>query len=1047
MLNKIGKQFILLLSLLFIYENVISQTENNIDVQDIFNKGLRYLEKEEFLRANKDFQIAAKILEKEVSTIDTSFADCLSYLAYSYLMLGNKSLALKEYLKAFNIYEKNGGAEHKNYDGVVSNIARIYYDTHQFKNSEIFYLKRLEGFDKNNIHEEEYVMTLLNLIDIFKTIPDKQQLEKYLRELISVYPQSDRINYFLHLYNLANTCLENNNIEDAELYFNRASVFNDSNFIAKEHLMNEWGIKMGLSDLKFQQEKYSEAEKLFFEYLELTELSFGKESAEYAGGIYNFANLYFRIGLYDKAEKFCLQALALQKKVNGINSVEYSQSLLTLASIKKNINGNKWQEIEKYNKDAIKILKKTEGGRGQNYINALQNLANIYSYLNKYVQAISLYKEVIKIRKLELGILHPEYAKALVNLGSNYIQSGNTSEGLRLYLEALGIYEKKYKVGSSSLTWINNLISGVYEEKGDNIQAMRFNLKAFQSYLEGFRLNTLFLSENEKYKYIINQNFYRDEFYSFLYRYSNDDTRFIELSFNSEIKENGFVFNSSKKFKNVTVNYLASDEVDTSLSKKWGQYKLLHLQISQLYQLPLAQQNNLKELEEQAEILEKELMRKLPAFQEAVLNNNITWKDVQTKLKANEAAIDFVSFRYFDKRWTDTILYAAFVLRPGWDKPKFVSLFREDQLLEILGNENNKSAINAIYEPANNVDTTQLNSLYKLIWQPMDSLLTGVSKVYISPSGLLHRISFSAIPIPEGGRMMNRYEIQTMSNIRILAEQHSTDTTVKSFSLFGDIDYDKEPAATVGSSNLEFTSTDTTSVFTAIRSLRSGKWDALSASANEVAAIQNIATSLKMPAIVYTKQNASEENFKRIGNDKSPVPSILHIATHGFAFATPLEKQKDDRLIFEEKKVVFQKSEDPLTRAGLVLAGGNEAWTKGKPYPDHEDGILTAREVSDVDLRGCVLATLSACETGLGDIKGSEGVFGLQRAFKMAGVKYLIVSLWRVPDAETSNFMESFYSNWLIQKMPIKEAFRQTQITMSIKYKKPYQWAAFVLVE
>ena len=138
-------------------------------------------------------------------------------------------------------------------------------------------------------------------------------------------------------------------------------------------------------------------------------------------------------------------------------------------------------------------------------------------------------------------------------------------------------------------------------------------------------------------------------------------------------------------------------------------------------------------------------------------------------------------------------------------------------------------------------------------------------------------------------------------------------------------------------------------------------------------------------------------------------------------------KPKVDELLFNDKRSVFLQSDDPLTRAGLVMAGANKIWTTGIPYPNREDGVLTAREVSDLNLEGCVLATLSACETGLGEIKGSEGVFGLQRAFKMAGVKYLIVSLWKVPDKESTEFMEIFYSNWLKQKMPIRAAFRQTQ--------------------
>lgn len=129
----------------------------------------------------------------------------------------------------------------------------------------------------------------------------------------------------------------------------------------------------------------------------------------------------------------------------------------------------------------------------------------------------------------------------------------------------------------------------------------------------------------------------------------------------------------------------------------------------------------------------------------------------------------------------------------------------------------------------------------------------------------------------------------------------------------------------------------------------------------------------------------------------------------------------------------------------MILAGGNYAWAGNKPVEGVEDGIVTAYEISQLNLSNTELLVLSACETGLGDVKGSEGVFGLQRAFKMAGVKKMIVSLWQVPDKETAELMISFYSNWFKGKT-IKDAFAQAQAEMRKKY-SPFYWAAFVLVE
>ncbi len=141
----------------------------------------------------------------------------------------------------------------------------------------------------------------------------------------------------------------------------------------------------------------------------------------------------------------------------------------------------------------------------------------------------------------------------------------------------------------------------------------------------------------------------------------------------------------------------------------------------------------------------------------------------------------------------------------------------------------------------------------------------------------------------------------------------------------------------------------------------------------------------------------------------------------------------------------FKFSENPLFRSGLLFAGANNAWL-GKPLLNIDDGILTAYEVSNLYLPNTKLVVLSACETGLGDIQGSEGVYGLQRAFKMAGVQNLIMSLWKVPDVETAEFMEIFYSN-LFEGKSVNNAFYLAQNQMKNKYRtEPYKWGAWLLV-
>ncbi|MEP6512891.1 MAG: CHAT domain-containing protein [Parafilimonas sp.] len=178
---------------------------------------------------------------------------------------------------------------------------------------------------------------------------------------------------------------------------------------------------------------------------------------------------------------------------------------------------------------------------------------------------------------------------------------------------------------------------------------------------------------------------------------------------------------------------------------------------------------------------------------------------------------------------------------------------------------------------------------------------------------------------------------------------------------------------------------------------------------------------------------ATEEKFKAL---EGRSPEVFHIATHGFFWSTK-EKSFNNN---------FTLQQDSMFRSGLVLAGCNNTQADKEYIPgNHEDGILTAYEIAQMDLSNTNLAVLSACETALGDLQGNEGVIGLQRAFKMAGVKQMIISLWRVSDKQTVELMRMFYKNWLNGEST-RDALRSAQLKMKEKY-PPYDWAAFVFVE
>ncbi|MFZ1516101.1 MAG: CHAT domain-containing protein, partial [Saprospiraceae bacterium] len=228
--------------------------------------------------------------------------------------------------------------------------------------------------------------------------------------------------------------------------------------------------------------------------------------------------------------------------------------------------------------------------------------------------------------------------------------------------------------------------------------------------------------------------------------------------------------------------------------------------------------------------------------------------------------------------------------------------------------------------------------------------------------------------------------------------------------------------------------------------LRGGTWNYLAGTEREVNSIEKLILAAGMKVNLKKGYQATEESFKNIGANNAPSPRILHIATHGYFFPDPKSTAKRTGLNGEQESV-FKISDHPMLRSGLIMAGGNVAWQGKQTLEGKEDGILTAYEISQMNLSNTELVVLSACETGLGELQGNEGVYGLQRAFKIAGAKYLIMSLWQVPDKQTSLLMTTFYKKWLEDKMSIPDAFHAAQKELRDIGLDPYQWAGFVLVE
>ncbi len=205
----------------------------------------------------------------------------------------------------------------------------------------------------------------------------------------------------------------------------------------------------------------------------------------------------------------------------------------------------------------------------------------------------------------------------------------------------------------------------------------------------------------------------------------------------------------------------------------------------------------------------------------------------------------------------------------------------------------------------------------------------------------------------------------------------------------------------------------------------------------EIEKISDLIKANKWVIQIYMGKDASENNLKNIDS-----PKILHIATHGF-FLTDLDLKYRKRAFGVDMELA---AENPLLRSGLLFAGCVNSFSSNISYSGvFENGILYAYEAMNLNLDDTDLLALSACETGLGEIKNGEGVYGLQRAFIVAGVKNLLMSLWKIDDQATQELMTEFYAQ-LVKNKQISEAFSIAQKKLKEKYQSPYYWGSFVLI-
>jgi CHAT domain-containing protein/tetratricopeptide (TPR) repeat protein len=662
----------------------------------------------------------------------------------------------------------------------------------------------------------------------------------------------------------------------------------------------------------------------------------------------------------------------------------------------------------------------------------LINIADFYLKNKKFDKSECFYEEAVSYRK-KISSKDSKYAYSLIKLGLFYNQIGEYIKAIKNIQYALDIYKNHYKENDYVYLRTLNFLASSYLSSGNVNKAER----EFESVLENFNsmiinsLNRVFVEEDFSLDGKKSQLLYP---LSFINNHPNTNKPLVSLCYHNVLLLENLSLKSQEK-----IIELGLGNKNSTLFKKIVQFNKNRKAIDNIKTLPeIGRPNNYWELDENTRNLEYEIVKLASKIFDYKNTFSINWKKIQEKLKKDEAVVDLVAFNYFNKKWTDSTVYAAFLVNKTCKNPKYISLFEQKQL-DFLLSKDMKSQEESIRIDKQYTD----KAISDLFLTPLEKELEGIKTVYLSPAGLGHQIDFSALPITVSQTFGEKYNLHILSAMSELIDYKTAALDKKSdveLLLYGGIDFNKSLQSTSKQQDTFENNKDIEELRT-----RSGitGFNYLSGTNDEVKKIEQFAKEAGYHSTVLNGANATEESIKQLDGRTSPF--VLHLATHGFFFPDPVHETPKEISIIEGKSKMYKASDDPMMRSGLLLSGANNYWGKLNQNNTVEDGILTANEISNLDLSACQLVVLSACETGLGEVKGSEGVFGLQRAFKMSGVKNIIMSLWKVPDSQTAELFEIFYGECFAGKT-IHEAFQAAQSKMKTKY-SPYYWAGFVLLE
>ena len=947
------------------------------------------------------------------------------YLAGKY----DQALPLVE--KALRIREKALGPNHLETALTLLVLGNIHQDKIEFGRAEEAYQRMVSVIETALGHE--HPLLALGLNNLANTYERKYELEKSERlhqRALAIREKalgSEHLDVAQSLSNLSIVYSKKGDSAQVVLLLERSLAI-------REKLLGPQDIAMAipLANLALEYRAkgdYPKAEAMLQRALVLREKEWGPNHPDVAIALGQLGELYRDRGDYVTAEPLYRRGLAIREAELGPDHLDVSKSLNSLGNLSEAA-GDLIKAEQLYQR-ALVIIEKNLGPDHPYVSRSLMYLAGLYQKRGDDAKAEPLYQRALAIREKRLEPDHPDLAEVFHGLAELHRSKGNYDQAERLYQQALRIIEKGLGPDHPKLVAILSGLAKLHAAKREFGESVAHQARAMEVIEYNVDLNLTAGSERQKLAYLATLSDASDQAVSLHADFDPDNLAARQLAATAILRRKGRVQDAMADSLAGLRRRLGPE--DQALLDR------LNDTTSQLAQLVLNgpqhmaatdHQKRVKDLQEQRENIEAQISQGSSGSYGA--SRPITLDVVQSLIPRQAVLVEFAVYRPLDIK--------AKADQPIFGEPRYV-VYIVRQQGEVQWVELGKAKVideavaalrSALCDPKRRDVHELARAVDEKVMQPVRKRAGDASQLLFSPDGVLNLLPVAALVDEKGSYLIERYSISYLTSGRDLlrlqmARQSRNAPLVLADPVFGEPDG-------VQISKAEIPAKGRLTRDRLLRSVTTGSdlsevyFARLEGTSQEAGAIR----SLFPDSVVMTGTQATESTLKQ-----AAAPRLVHIATHGFFLEanTPKAPQEADRRGIN----VNVRIENPLLRSGLALAGANLR------SDTSDDGILTAMEAAGLNLWGTKLVTLSACDTGVGEVKNGEGVYGLRRAFVLAGAETLVMSLWPVSDEVTRELMTRYYEG-LKQGQGRGEALRQMQLDM-LKQKErqhPFYWASFI---